>query len=97
MKQVVLLFLLISVLPLSKNERNTDAVPRAAIHFNKPMGKPFFEPPKIPAPDTNQLKQNGWYAAALKNMEHGEYHIHKTKNATTYKHPEILKTGVDKV
>jgi hypothetical protein len=81
MKQVVLLFLFISVLPLSKKERNTDFVPPVAFRFNAPLGNLFLDAAKkTPVVDTNQLKQSDWYCAAMKSMAQSEYNIHTVEN-----------------
>lgn len=91
MKQVVLLVLLISVLSVSPKISTTekiDSIPPVAFHINATRGKPLFEPSQAtPEPDIDKLKQSNWYSTALKNMEQGEYHIHKAEKANTFSSP----------
>jgi len=74
MKQVVLLSLLFSVLPLSKNKRDTDVVPPVAFIFKATIGNPFLGPPKaISAIYTSQLKQSAASAMAESNQAYASF------------------------
>src|SRR5687767_7626130 len=91
MKQVFLLFVLVSVLPISQKisiTGKTDSIPPVAFHVKTTIGNPFLGRPKaISEVDTSQLKQSGWYAGVVKNMSQAEYNIHKEKNTNAYSSP----------
>ncbi|HEX6428066.1 MAG TPA: integrin alpha, partial [Niastella sp.] len=91
MKLVYLLLFGFFILPVSQKistVENTNTVPSPAFHFYAPLGKPFFEPSKTSvAADTNQLKESGWYATAMKNMAESEYHFNKVANTNRYSTP----------
>jgi hypothetical protein len=76
MKQVFLLFCLISILPVPRKNSTTE-------HINAVQPVAL----KTSTVDTNQLKQSDWYGAAMKNVAQSEYHIHQVENTNIYSSP----------
>lgn len=65
------------------------AITQSSVAFNPtqiaPNGLSASKPQETT--DVGKLKQSGWYATAMKNVQEGEYHFNKVANSDSYSTP----------